>query len=82
MQSNEYNSYDAYDYVSGTTNEPLDDESGLLLVPGGMVGSTRAMDVNFEDPKVANMPKILLMGPRRGGKTSIQVSECYRMVLC
>ncbi len=81
MQSNEYSSYDAYDYVSGTTNEPLDDESGLLLVTGGMNGSNRAMDVNFEDPKVANMPKILLMGPRRGGKTSIQVSRLHSWMI-
>lgn len=73
MQSNECNTYDAYDYVGGTTND--DDESGMLLVPGGMTGSTRAMDANFEDPKIASMPKILLMGPRRGGKTSIQVSH-------
>lgn len=73
MQSNEYSPYDAYDYVGGTTNEPMDDESGFLMTSGGMAGSTRATDVNFEDPKVASMPKILLMGPRRGGKTSIQV---------
>ena len=73
MQSNEYSPYDAYDYVGGTTNEPLDDESGFLMTAAGMAGSSRATDVNFEDPKVASMPKILLMGPRRGGKTSIQV---------
>lgn len=73
MQSNEYSAYDTYDYVGSTPNETLDDESGLLLVPGGITGSTRTIDANFEDPKIANMPKILLMGPRRGGKTSIQV---------
>ena len=83
MQSNEYSAYDAYDYVGGATNEPLDDESGMLLVPGGISGSARAMDANFEDPKIANMPKILLMGPRRGGKTSIQVSLGVRVTsLC
>jgi len=73
MQSNEYSAYDSYDYVGGTATEPLDDESGMLLVPGGAnASSTRTMDVNFEDPKIASMPKILLMGPRRGGKSSIQ----------
>lgn len=30
-------------------------------------------DVDFEDPAVSSLPRILLMGPRRGGKTSIQV---------
>jgi hypothetical protein len=33
------------------------------------------MDVNFDDPKIANLPRVLLMGPRRAGKTSIQVSR-------
>lgn len=75
MQSNEYSAYDSYDYVSGTANEPLDDESGMLLAAGGGAsnGSMRAMDINFEDPKIASMPKLLLMGPRRGGKSSVQV---------
>jgi hypothetical protein len=73
MQSNEYSAYDTYDYVGTTPNETVDDEAGLLLVPGGIMGSSRAMDINFEDPKIASMPKILLMGPRRGGKTSVQV---------
>jgi hypothetical protein len=30
--------------------------------------------VDFEDPAIAALPKVLLMGPRRGGKSSIQVS--------
>lgn len=30
-------------------------------------------EVNFEDPAIASLPRILLMGPRRSGKTSIQV---------
>jgi hypothetical protein len=68
MQSNEYSSYDAYDYVGD--DAPEDD--GLLVVPGQ---PGRPMDINFDDPKIASMPKILLMGPRRGGKTSIQVSQ-------
>jgi len=35
-------------------------------------------DVDFDDPAVAALPRVLLMGPRRGGKTSIQV--CYNML--
>jgi Ras-related GTP-binding protein C/D len=69
MQSNEYSSYDAYDYGSAT-DQPEDDP--LLGVAQGQPG--RSMDVNFDDPRVANLPRVLLMGPRRGGKTSIQVS--------
>jgi hypothetical protein len=68
MQSNEYSDYDAYDYV-GTAADPHE-EDGLLVVPGQ---PGRPVDINFDDPKIAGMPKILLMGPRRGGKTSIQV---------
>jgi hypothetical protein len=30
-----------------------------------------------QDPKLAALPRVLLMGPRRGGKTSIQVSLQY-----
>jgi hypothetical protein len=30
-------------------------------------------EVDFDDPEIAALPRILLMGPRRGGKTSIQV---------
>ena len=69
MQSNDYGAYDAYDYVGTTADAPEDD--GLLVVPG----QPRPMDINFDDPKIASMPRILLMGPRRGGKTSIQVSK-------
>jgi hypothetical protein len=33
-----------------------------------------AVEVLEQDPKLAALPRVLLMGPRRGGKTSIQVS--------
>ena len=65
MQSNDY-TYDAYDYTPPVDQQT--DEDGI--VPG-QVG--RSLDINFDDPKIATLPKILLMGPRRGGKTSIQV---------
>lgn len=44
---------------------------GILL--GGSMGAENIATVNFNDPKIASLPRILLMGPRRGGKTSIQV---------
>ena len=67
MQSNDYNAYDDYDYVGPTVTEAPEDDAMLAGQPG------RHIDINFEDPKIASMPRILLMGPRRGGKTSIQV---------
>ena len=30
-------------------------------------------EVDFTDPEIAALPRVLLMGPRRGGKTSLQV---------
>ena len=74
MQSNEYSAYDSYDYVGGAATEPLlvDEDPGVLLTAGA-AGSMRGMDINFDDPKIASLPKLLLMGPRRGGKSSVQV---------
>jgi hypothetical protein len=69
------NDYDAYndedDYADG----------------GGMVGNSSTSDMfqsfnehhrppedlDWNDPAIQTLPRILLMGPRRGGKTSIQV---------
>jgi hypothetical protein len=55
---------------------------------GGMVGNSSTSDtfqpfnenlrppedLDWNDPAIQGLPRILLMGPRRGGKTSIQVS--------
>lgn len=35
--------------------------------------------VDFDDPRIANLPRILLMGPRRAGKTSIQRVVFHKM---
>jgi hypothetical protein len=63
------NSADAYDFgvaYDGAENiESLDNLGNKNL--------SRATEVDFEDDKISSLPKILLMGPRRGGKTSIQV---------
>ena len=75
MQSNEYiSAYDDYnDYQQ-------QNDAGMLIVEGGdsapldMIGmGENAAQIDFNDPKIASLPRILLMGPRRGGKTSIQV---------
>jgi len=74
MQSNEYiSAYDDYnDYQQ-------QNDAGMLIVEGGdsapmdMIGmGENAAQIDFNDPKIASLPRILLMGPRRGGKTSIQ----------
>ena len=71
MQSGGEYGYDGYGDYGGSTTDQLDEE-GLLVVPGQ---PGRFIDVNYDDPKISSMPKILLMGPRRGGKTSIQVRQ-------
>jgi hypothetical protein len=80
MDSNEYSAYeDSYnDYIGGGGHvaDHVDEyEDGLLVIPGKeSSGQGGVVDtINFDDPKIANLPRVLLMGPRRGGKTSIQV---------
>ena len=46
----------------------MEDEDGLTGLENSNVAA-----IDFNDPKIASLPRILLMGPRRGGKTSIQV---------
>lgn len=45
----------------------------------GGSGGSGSTSSSFDDPRIADLPRILLMGPRRGGKTSIQVSWCDEM---
>jgi hypothetical protein len=77
MQSNEYDYDDYGDYGANPGELLLPEDDGMMinstqLLNGG--GGSGPMDINFDDPKIANLPRVLLMGPRRGGKTSIQVS--------
>ena len=86
MQSSEYNAYDAYDYGGAADDQGLGvggGEGEHLLLGGNAVGGSGdgqdaqgglgGDDINLDDPKIAGLPRLLLMGPRRGGKTSIQV---------
>ena len=73
--------------------EPADDPNmnmnGGAPVHGGEVGDDESSvsdavddEIDFDDPRIANLPRILLMGPRRAGKTSIQVScWCHRQLM-
>lgn len=65
------NDYEAYDDVYEST----DHEKGPLFLSPAPEEPLVAVD--FEDPAIAALPRVLLMGPRRGGKTSIQVSVLW-----
>lgn len=80
MQSNEYiSAYD--DYNDYQQQDVVDGDGGMLIMDGAQgamddglaLENGNAASVDFNDPKIASLPRILLMGPRRGGKTSIQV---------
>ena len=53
------------------------DEQPISLLSGMMHRAVESIDL---DPKLASLPRLLLMGPRRGGKTSIQVSSAYSLL--
>jgi hypothetical protein len=44
---------------------------------GSSVSDAADDEIDFDDPRIANLPRILLMGPRRAGKTSIQVGPLF-----
>ena len=46
---------------------------------GGVGGGGGGNVVDFDDPRIASLPRILLMGPRRAGKTSIQRVVFHKM---
>lgn len=66
---NEYSDDDGYDMHAASGGE-LGDDEGPLFLSGQEVFTD---NVNFDDPDISSLPRVLLMGPRRGGKTSIQV---------
>ncbi len=68
--------------MGDNNNNLIDDNNNNLVSAWGQTASgsnvmTRlpGSNVNFDDPKIANLPRVLLMGPRRSGKTSIQVKR-------
>ena len=66
------NDYDAYD------DEYADSSHQNNNIPGmndmiQLTNEQQQPEVDFDDPSIAALPRILLMGPRRAGKTSIQV---------
>jgi hypothetical protein len=71
---NEYSDDDGYDMHAASGGELGDDEGPLFLSSQ----EAFAASVNFDDPDISSLPRVLLMGPRRGGKTSVQVSKVKR----
>ena len=63
--------YDDYVTSQYEEEEHVDSEGPLFLSqdPNASVPP----DVDLDDAKISSLPRILLTGPRRGGKTSIQV---------
>mmetsp|Transcript_18478 Transcript_18478/g.23797 ORF Transcript_18478/g.23797 Transcript_18478/m.23797 type:complete len:449 (+) Transcript_18478:213-1559(+) len=65
--------YEEYDHAVG------DDDGDLYLLSqttgspeDSSMGGANPNNIDFDVPEIASLPRILLMGPRRGGKTSIQ----------
>jgi hypothetical protein len=90
---NEYvGGHDEGHYAVNQGNDQITSGStGILMLGGGNNGSSGPLtdglitgsgddDINNkdnDDPRILSLPRILLMGPRRGGKTSIQVSAFF-----
>lgn len=65
---NDYGQYDEYDNPDRETmNE------GPLFLDDEVENAEDKVD--FDDPAIMSLPRVMLMGPRRAGKTSIQVSS-------
>lgn len=64
------NDFDAYEDVFESTDRLEDKEP--LFMPSTQ--EEPLISVDFDDPEIASLPRVLLLGPRRGGKTSVQVS--------
>lgn len=61
--------YEAYEEIFESTDRL--EEKGPLFLP--QAAEEPLVSVDFEDPAIASLPRVLLMGPRRAGKSSIQV---------
>ena len=78
------NSADAYDFGGDPMEGAEDPHAASQLLQGDAADlrGRHSQEVDFDDPKIASLPKILLMGPRRGGKTSIQVGRVIIGLVC
>ena len=53
--------------------EELEEDDVYFISQNKEEEDPQSSQVDFNDPEIADLPRILLMGPRRGGKSSIQV---------
>lgn len=67
----------ASESLSSGDASPNDDSS--YLPPEDDLGQNPNPAVDFDDPTISALPRILLMGPRRSGKTSIQRVVFHKM---
>lgn len=72
------NDYEAYEEIFESADRL--DEKGPLFLP--QATEEPLISVDFDDPTIASLPRVLLMGPRRGGKTSIQVRNSKERIRC
>lgn len=66
--------HESYDVDGDGLNTGGDEnDTNLFQISGGFVDEivANAPDIDFDDPQIAALPRVLLMGPRRGGKTSV-----------
>ena len=73
MEDDAYGAYD--DYHDDHYGFAGDESGELAHLPKEEPRAT----VDFEDPEISSLPRILLMGPRRSGKTSIQRVVFHKM---
>jgi predicted AAA+ superfamily ATPase len=66
------NDYDAYD-DDYADNSHQNNNMTIMNDMLHLTNERQQPEVDFDEPSIAALPRILLMGPRRAGKTSIQV---------
>ena len=77
MNYGENNGAEAHQYphpMGGGSSVGSASDVGTSTSSSGGSSGSGSTSSSFDDPRIADLPRILLMGPRRGGKTSIQVS--------
>ncbi len=71
--------------MMGATADQIMDGAEMdapILLNSSFIGTAVGQEnniVDFDDPRIASLPRILLMGPRRAGKTSIQRVVFHKM---
>ena len=67
------NDYDGYDDDYADNSHYNNNLAGSAMNEMLLTNEQQQPEVDFDEPSIASLPRVLLMGPRRAGKTSIQV---------